>query len=137
MLDAHDDPATPVALVLGHTATAVAALLGVFASGRIAAPFDAREPVERMSGMLRASRATVVLTDHAHRDVAHAASHGVPLLLLEDVPTIAPPVPAPHPSPTTPGYVMFTSGTTGVPKGVVFPQATTVTGSVPGRCRSA
>ncbi|MEU6159952.1 non-ribosomal peptide synthetase [Streptomyces sp. NPDC047130] len=109
-------PETAVGLLLGRSRDAVPALLAVWSLGATAVPLDPGHPAER--------RATVLRDAHARVLVAPGPAHGPG---LGDVPTLDPAVPvtgAPGtprvtvPGPDTCAYVVYTSGTTGTPKGV-------------------
>jgi amino acid adenylation domain-containing protein len=111
----------PVALLLEHGASLVAAILGVLKAGRIYVPLDPSYPRARLAYILGDTGATLVITDGAHRALARSLSHGA--LPLLDVDQLDPsgsdagldlPIP-----PDAPAYVLYTSGSTGRPKGVV------------------
>ena len=67
----------------------------------------------RRAGAPRGDTETVVLDHEAVRDAAGGAAFG-------DLPAPGAPVPAGTVSPTAPVAIVFTSGTTGLPKGAVF-----------------
>src|SRR5688500_3225341 len=111
----------PVALLLGHGASLVAAILGVLKAGRIYVPLDPSYPRARLAHILGDAGATLVITDGAHRALARSLSQeALPLLDLDRLDPSGSdagldlPIP-----PDAPAYVLYTSGSTGRPKGVV------------------
>uniref|UniRef100_UPI0038998E4D non-ribosomal peptide synthase/polyketide synthase n=1 Tax=Saccharothrix syringae TaxID=103733 RepID=UPI0038998E4D len=109
----------PVALLVGRSVDLVVAELAVAKAGGAYVPLDTRSPAERLAVLLAGTGARVVLTDPTWQAVA-AEVHDGPLVVLggDDLsaePDTAPDVPV-HPDNLV--YVMHTSGSTGVPKGV-------------------
>ncbi|QDQ10097.1 non-ribosomal peptide synthetase [Streptomyces spectabilis] len=111
-----------VAVVLERSPDLVAALLGVWRAGAAYVPVDAGHPAGRVARVLADSAASVVLCAAPTR--AAVPDGGPRVLLLDD--------PAPAGSPGAGGtldaaraddvaYVMYTSGSTGAPKGVAVP----------------
>ncbi|MCX5207922.1 amino acid adenylation domain-containing protein [Kitasatospora sp. NBC_00240] len=105
---------SPVAMLLERSWEVVVATLAVLKAGGFYVPMHASLPPERMAGVLADTGARVLLTDRTELGFAHAAAVLRPGDELPDIDTD--PSVVVHPDQLA--YVMFTSGSTGVPKGV-------------------
>ncbi|WP_164494647.1 condensation domain-containing protein, partial [Streptomyces sp. ADI92-24] len=114
-------PESVVAVLMERSADLLTGLLAVVKAGGVYAPLNTADPDTRLSRILAETGATVLLTDKAladHPVVARTAAETVVLDGTADfahLPSTPPALPA-HPDQWL--YVMFTSGSTGVPKGV-------------------
>ncbi|MGW0669380.1 amino acid adenylation domain-containing protein [Streptomyces sp. NPDC002746] len=113
-------PGDAVALLFDRSFAYVITVLAVLKSGCVYVPLDPRQPAERLSWILGNTGATLLVTDRAARETDFAA--GLPTLRLDDPSATAGTAPTPpdvtvHPD--QPLYIMFTSGSSGTPKGVV------------------
>jgi acyl-coenzyme A synthetase/AMP-(fatty) acid ligase/thioesterase domain-containing protein/acyl carrier protein len=111
----------PVALVFGHGVSPFVTAVGALVGGFAVAPFDAREPRDRLVELVDRSRASLVVTDPQHAAIARAVGAGRPVLVLDEATISAALVTEPPAeiSPDTPGFLFFTSGSTGAAKGVL------------------
>ncbi|MBE3201500.1 amino acid adenylation domain-containing protein [Frankia sp. CH37] len=132
-----------VAVVLPRSADLVTAVVAVLRAGAAYVPVDPGYPAERVTAILQDSGARVVITDSA----TAAAQAGVftatgVTTVVVDEPAVrgrleqgasdAPVLPRPL-TPDDTAYVIFTSGTTGRPKGVALSHAAVVNRLVWGR----
>jgi long-chain acyl-CoA synthetase len=111
----------------------VAAYLGIIAAGGVAVPFDTAIEPQQIRQLLEDSGTGCLFTDAKHLPTAHQAVEGLDILLVlldgnsEDLPALdamfeAGPgnfVPA-DPAPTDPAVILYTSGTTSDPRGVLL-----------------
>lgn len=110
-----------VAVLLERSLDLVIAQLAVVAYGAILLPLDPEHPPQRIDAMLSDARARLVLSGDAG-PVGRTSL--LPVLdvvaALAEAPAVPPPVPARDPlSPDDGSYTLFTSGSTGSPKGVI------------------
>lgn len=112
-----------VAIAGRRSLALLSALYGIMKAGAAYVPLDPAAPAERQRGLLAASRARFLLAD-ADLLPAFAGEDGrppVPFHSLGDPFPETDPRVRPATDPGLPVYVIFTSGTTGTPKGVVVP----------------
>ncbi|MEE1671628.1 amino acid adenylation domain-containing protein [Streptomyces sp. WAC07094] len=114
-------PERPVVMLQERSAAVVVSILAVLKAGGYYVPLPTAFPVARMRWVLNDTRAPVLLTDRAHLDHPLVTGSDVPVVRADDprdlaeAPEHRPGVPV-HPDQLL--YVMYTSGSTGAPKGV-------------------
>lgn len=95
------------------------AALGVLKAGAAYQPLDPSYPDERLTFMMKDAHSKVLIADEALLE--KVAGYECPVLLTKDIPSL----PAcekieDHPDPEDVFVLLYTSGTTGVPKGVML-----------------
>lgn len=120
VLERKPDAARPIAVLMEHDAPLIATILGVLKAGRMYLSLDPQNPPARWSAVVQEAQPTFLLCDAANQEKTDPlAKDGVGVLTISGsaisaVGSVSWPVVAPE----SPAWLMFTSGSTGAPKGV-------------------
>jgi amino acid adenylation domain-containing protein len=110
-----------IALLFGHDAPMIASLFSVLKAGKAYVPLDPSYPVERLAYILEDSNACAVLTDSTNVDLAEALiRRKVQLINIDDKQSVQSSENVEVLiTPDALAYILYTSGSTGLPKGVM------------------
>lgn len=115
----------PILVYLDKSVEVVAAFEGITYSGNFYSPLDTHMPTERIEKIVKKLKPAAIITDEAHREEAVMILAGGIIFTYEEA--LSTPVDLLRIEETTSRiidsdvlYVLFTSGSTGIPKGVII-----------------
>ena len=112
--------AEPVGLLIQQGAPLIGAILGVLKAGKFYVPLDSSFPEMRLAAVVEHSQPSLILTDNTNLLAAEKLNNGTrPVLTLDEIgASFSSDDPGVAISPEAIAYILYTSGSTGEPKGV-------------------
>jgi amino acid adenylation domain-containing protein len=113
-----------VAILLKNDIFMIAGILAIWKAGKVCVPIDPEFPISRINYMLEDSQSSLMITDTDNlRQVNSLAQNARSLINVDEIsseyPSGNPDLSIP---PGSPANIMYTSGSTGQPKGIVHSQ---------------
>lgn len=115
-----------VAILMHHDAPLIATVLGVLKAAKTVIVLNTNHPVTRLSAIRLHAKVRTVIVDASYRGLALEAGFDAEDVLLFEATSTQPetkPICAPA-SPWDTAFLIFTSGSSGIPKGVIQPHRT-------------